>query len=59
MKKYKITKIFISELGYLMLQIYGKEKKHFTNYNLGQVDSVIDFKKINIPLNQIEDVKGR
>jgi hypothetical protein len=44
MKKYKITKIFISELGYLMLQIYGKEKKHFTNYNLGQVDSVIDFK---------------
>jgi hypothetical protein len=59
MKKYKITKIFISELGYLMLQIYDKEKKHFNNYNLGQVDSVIDFKKINIPLNEIEDVKGR
>jgi hypothetical protein len=59
MKKYKITKIFISELGYLMLKIYDKEKKHFTNYNLGQVDSVIDFKKINILLNQIEDVKGR
>ena len=59
MKKYKITKIYVSELGYLMVEILDKDRNHFTSYNTGSVESIIDFEKINIPPNQIENVKRR
>ncbi len=53
MKKYKIDKIYISELGYLMVTLYDKEKKVWTSINLG------DWKKnlnLNIDKINIEDI---
>ena len=54
MKKYKVDKIYISELGYLMVTLYDKEKKVWTSINLG------DWKK-NLNLNtdkiNIEDIE--
>jgi hypothetical protein len=53
-KKYKVDKIYISELGYLIVTLYDKEKKVWTNINLG------DWKK-NLNLNtdkiNIEDIE--
>lgn len=54
MKRYKIVEISISELGYLMIKVFDKEKRHFTNYNLGPVEKVIDLSKLNIPENLLE-----
>ena len=54
MKRYKIVEIYISELGYLMVNVLDKEKNHFTCHNLGPVEKVIDLAKLNIDTSLIE-----
>ena len=39
-KRYKISKIYISELGFLMIRIYIKEESRWTNINLGKWEDV-------------------
>lgn len=34
----ELNKIFISELGFLMLKVYFPEQKKFINYNAGEYD---------------------
>lgn len=40
-KRYKISKIYISELGFLMVQIYIKEESRWSTINLGKWEEVL------------------
>jgi hypothetical protein len=35
---YEVNNVFISELGYLMLRLYSREKKTYVTHNLGTHD---------------------
>lgn len=32
---YEVERLYISELGYLMMRLYSETKKSYTTYNLG------------------------
>jgi hypothetical protein len=52
-EKYIIDDIFISELGYLMVKLYSREKKTYTTYNLGNYNPEDNFLKDAIEKERI------
>jgi hypothetical protein len=53
-KKYKIEKIYISELGYLMVRLYDKEKKVWTTINFGDWKNCLNLNTDKIKIEDIE-----
>ena len=56
-KKYILEKIFISELGYLMVTLYNKENQVWTNVNLGDWKKSLNINTDNIKIEEIEHLK--
>ena len=54
MKKYKIDKIYISELGYLMVTLYDKDKKIWKTVNLGNWKDNLNLNTDKINIEDIE-----
>ena len=54
MKKYKIDKIYISELGFLMVTLYDKEKKVWTSINMGDWKKCLNLNTDKIKIEDIE-----
>lgn len=55
-KRYKIDRISVSELGFLMLRLYIKEEKRWTTVNLGKWEEVLAeaIKEANIKIEDID-----
>ena len=56
-KKYILEKIYISELGYLMVTLYNKEKQVWTNINLGDWKKQLNFNTSGIKINEVDIYK--
>lgn len=56
-KKYILEKIFISELNYLMITLYNKEKQVWTTLNLGDWKKQLNFNSSDINIEEIETKK--
>ncbi len=54
-KSYELEKIYISELGYLMVRLFDSEGKRYTSYNLGIYNADKNFIKDEIE----KERKGR
>jgi hypothetical protein len=52
--QYKIEKIYISELGFLMVKLFNKEKKVWTTMNFGKWDEILNFDSFNINIDDID-----
>ena len=53
-KKYKIEKIYISELGFLMVKLFNKEKKVWTTMNFGKWNEKLNFDFYNINIDDVD-----
>ncbi len=48
----KLSKIYVTELGYIMAKIYYPKKKIFINYKIGNIEELLESKKIDVSLSE-------
>jgi hypothetical protein len=50
----KLSKIYVTELGYIMAKIYYPKKRIFINYKIGNVEELLENKKLDISKLNLE-----
>ena len=48
----KLSKIYVTELGYIMAKIYYPKKRISINYKIGNVEELLESKKIDVSLTK-------
>lgn len=48
----KLSKIYVTELGYIMAKIYYPKKRISINYKIGNVEELLESKKIDVSLTE-------
>ena len=48
----KLSKIYVTELGYIMAKIYYPKKRISINYKIGNVEELLESKKLDVSLTE-------
>ena len=48
----KLSKIYVTELGYIMAKIYYPKKRISINYKIGNIEELLESKKIDVSLSE-------
>ena len=48
----KLSKIYVTELGYIMAKIYYPKKRISINYKIGNVEELLESKKLDVSLSE-------
>lgn len=47
-----MSKIYVTELGYVMAKIYYPKKRIWINYKIGEIDELLENKKLDLSLTK-------
>ena len=48
----KLSKIYVTELGYVMAKIYYPKKRIWINYKISEIDELLENKKLDLSLTK-------